>query len=57
MRFVDELGPREISILTEESENVISVRIHRGLKMLREKIEEETNVREENRVQHAKFQI
>ncbi|OGG89045.1 hypothetical protein A2592_01140 [Candidatus Kaiserbacteria bacterium RIFOXYD1_FULL_42_15] len=54
-RFVDELGPREISILTEESENVISVRIHRGLKMLREKIEAETNVREESRVQHAKF--
>jgi len=38
-RFVDGLGPREISELIEESENVVSVRIHRGLKMLREKIE------------------
>lgn len=38
-RFVDGLGPREISELTEESENVISVRIHRGLKLLRQKIE------------------
>lgn len=39
LRFVDQLGPREISELIEESENVISVRIHRGLKMLRQKIE------------------
>jgi len=38
-RFVDELGPKEISILIEESENVVSVRIHRGLKLLRDKIE------------------
>ena len=48
-RFVDGLGPREISLLTEESENVISVRIHRGLKMLRDSIETETKTREENR--------
>lgn len=40
LRFVDGLGPKEIGELTEESENVISVRIHRGLKMLRQKIEE-----------------
>ncbi len=38
-RFVDQLGPKEISDLTEETENVISVRIHRGLKLLRGKIE------------------
>jgi len=38
-RFVDELGPREISELIEESENVVSVRLHRGLKLLRKKIE------------------
>lgn len=38
-RFIDQLGPREISELVEESENVISVRIHRGLKLLRQKIE------------------
>jgi RNA polymerase sigma-70 factor (ECF subfamily) len=53
-RFVDELGPREISELIEETENVVSVRIHRGLKMLRTKIEEETNKREENRILHSK---
>lgn len=38
-RFVDGLGPKEISALIEESENVVSVRIHRGLKALREIIE------------------
>lgn len=38
-RFVDGLGPKEISVLIEESENVVSVRIHRGLKALREIIE------------------
>lgn len=49
LRFVDELGPREISELIEESENVVSVRIHRGLKLLRKQIEIETEMREENR--------
>lgn len=39
LRFVDELGPKEIAILIEESENIVSVRIHRGLKMLRDRIE------------------
>jgi len=38
-RFIDQLGPREISELIEESENVVSVRIHRALKMLRQRIE------------------
>lgn len=38
-RFIDQLGPREISELIEETENVVSVRIHRGLKLLRQKIE------------------
>ena len=38
LRFVDGLGPKEISLLLEETENVVSVRIHRGLKMLRDKI-------------------
>ena len=37
-RFVDGLGPKEISELIEESENVVSVRIHRGLKTLRDMI-------------------
>lgn len=38
-RFVDGLGPKEISELIEETENVVSVRIHRGLKILKDKIE------------------
>lgn len=38
-RFVDGLGPREISDLIEESENVVSVRLHRALKLLRHKLE------------------
>ncbi len=36
LRFVDELGPKEMSELIEETENVISVRLHRGLKLLRQ---------------------
>ncbi|MCB9811175.1 MAG: RNA polymerase sigma factor [Candidatus Nomurabacteria bacterium] len=43
-RFVDGLGPKEISELIEESENVVSVRLHRGLKMLRDKMEEKSEV-------------
>lgn len=50
LRFVDELGPREISELIEESENVISVRIHRGLKLLRAKIEALTESKEAKRI-------
>lgn len=34
-RFIDGLGPKEISELIEETENVVSVRIHRGLNTLR----------------------
>jgi len=41
LRFVDGLGPKEISQLIEVSENVISVRLHRGLQMLRQHIETE----------------
>lgn len=36
MRYVDGMMPREIATLTGESENVISVRITRGLRKLRE---------------------
>jgi RNA polymerase sigma-70 factor (ECF subfamily) len=50
MRFVDGLGPREISELIEETENVVSVRIHRGLKMLRDKMESSARVMEEKRL-------
>lgn len=35
LRFVDGLGPKEIASLIEESENVVSVRINRGINMLR----------------------
>ena len=38
LRFIDGLGPKEISELIEETENVISVRIHRGLKVLKQQI-------------------
>ena len=38
LRFVDGLGPKEISELIEESENVVSVRIHRALKLLKDMI-------------------
>ena len=35
MRYVEGLTPKEIAALTGESENVISVRIHRGAEKLR----------------------
>lgn len=49
LRFVDQLGPNEISELIEESQNVISVRLHRGLKLLRQKIEANDEYAEEKR--------
>ena len=36
MRYVDELSPKEIAEITGENENNISVRLHRGLKQLKE---------------------
>jgi len=36
MRYIDELSPGEIASILEVSENVVSVRIHRGVKKLRE---------------------
>lgn len=54
LRFVDQLGPREISELIEETENVVSVRIHRGLKMLRRTIEAQDVTAEENRTKVKK---
>ncbi len=36
LRFVDGLGPKEIAVLIEETENVVSVRLNRGLAMLRD---------------------
>lgn len=49
LRFIDGLGPKEISELIEESENVVSVRLHRGLRTLRNAIEDEEKSREERR--------
>jgi RNA polymerase sigma-70 factor, ECF subfamily len=57
LRFVDQLGPREISELIEESENVISVRIHRALRLLRNKIEANDEFAEETRKARAKRKI
>ena len=49
LRYVDGLGPKEISGLIEESENIVSVRIHRGLKMLRELVEKKEESARVNR--------
>ncbi|MFW6210321.1 MAG: RNA polymerase sigma factor [Patescibacteria group bacterium] len=54
LRFVDQLGPREISELIEESENVVSVRVHRGLKLLRQRIEADDEYAAERRKAAAK---
>lgn len=56
LRFVDQLGPKEISDLIEESENIVSVRIHRGLKLLRQKIEAQDEYAEVKRKANAKNQ-
>jgi RNA polymerase sigma-70 factor (ECF subfamily) len=39
LRFVENLTPKEIAEIIEESENAVSVRIHRGLKKLRTLLE------------------
>jgi RNA polymerase sigma-70 factor (ECF subfamily) len=52
-RFVDGLGPKEISELIEESENVVSVRIHRGLKTLRDMIEKQERDIQEKRMKQT----
>ena len=36
MRYIDDLSPKEIAQAVGESENNISVRIHRGLSQLKE---------------------
>ena len=48
-RFVDELKPTEISVLVEESENTVSVRIHRGLHLLRKIMEERSELADQKR--------
>ena len=39
LRYIDGLTPQEIARILSESENVVSVRIHRGLKKLRTLLE------------------
>lgn len=38
MRYVDGLTPKEIATILDETENAVSVRIHRGMKLLRKMI-------------------
>lgn len=40
MRYVDGLRPKEIAVLVEETENVVSVRIHRGIALLKSRMDE-----------------
>ncbi len=42
MRFINELRPKEIAQILEESENAVSVRINRGLKKLHECMSDNT---------------
>lgn len=46
LRFVDGLGPKEIAELIEESENVVSVRLHRALRRLKDLMTERENATE-----------
>lgn len=41
LRYIDGLSPKEIAQVIKESENVVSVRIHRGLKKLHDLLEEQ----------------
>ena len=50
-RFVDGLRPSEICDLIEETENTVSVRLHRGLKLLKKIIDEQIDIREMRRRQ------
>lgn len=44
LRYIEGLSPKEIAVVVEESENVVSVRIHRALKKMRELLEENTDI-------------
>ena len=43
LRFVEGMSPQEIAMVLSESENVVSVRIHRGLKKLKDLLENPTS--------------
>lgn len=49
MRYIDEMGPKEIANILQVTENVVSLRIYRGLKAIREIIEKEELQVEDNR--------
>ncbi len=51
LRYVDGLGPKEISELIEETENVVSVRLHRALKLLRERVAEKEEQAQQKRLE------
>jgi RNA polymerase sigma-70 factor (ECF subfamily) len=51
MRYVDGLSPQEIAGMIGESENVVSVRVHRGLKKLKALLEEEPAGKQKNGTQ------
>jgi RNA polymerase sigma-70 factor (ECF subfamily) len=40
LRFTEDLPPREIAKILGLSENVVSVRLHRGIKMLRDRLDQ-----------------
>jgi len=41
MRYLEDLSPKDIANVVGETENVISVRIHRGIKKLKMILEKE----------------
>ena len=49
MRYIDDLSPKEIAEIIGESENVISVRIHRALKKVRRIVKKQEKEAEERR--------
>ena len=48
-RFVDGLRPKEICDLVEETENTVSVRIHRGLALLKKQLDDQDLLAERKR--------
>ncbi len=48
MRYIDELAPKEIAEAIGETEGNVSVRLHRGLKELREIMEYSENIQNES---------
>jgi RNA polymerase sigma-70 factor (ECF subfamily) len=53
LRYIDGLGPKEISELIEATENVVSVRIYRGLKILKDMITKAEEDAQSNRTKKA----